>query len=81
VRLVDGDGRNRSDHERRRSGSSAACAPAYSRRYNPVAQEASWGAKDAIGARNRRMAYRGARSTCAGGRLKSGDVDLASLVR
>jgi hypothetical protein len=33
VQLVDGDGRNRSDHVRRRSGSSAACAPALSRRY------------------------------------------------
>jgi hypothetical protein len=31
--LVDGDGRNRSDHVRRRSGSSAACALACSRRY------------------------------------------------
>jgi hypothetical protein len=27
------------------------------------------------------MAYRGARSTCDGGRLKSGDVVLASSVR
>jgi hypothetical protein len=33
VWLVDGDGRNRSDHVRRRSGSSAACAPACSWRY------------------------------------------------
>jgi hypothetical protein len=33
VRLVDGDGRNRSGHVRRRSGSSAAYAPAYLRRY------------------------------------------------
>jgi hypothetical protein len=48
---------------------------------NQVAQEASRGAKDAIGARNRRTVYRGARSTCAGGRLKSDDVDPASLVR
>jgi hypothetical protein len=33
VRLVDGDGRNRSGHVRRRSGSSVAYAPACSRRY------------------------------------------------
>jgi hypothetical protein len=46
-----------------------------------VAQEASWGANDATGARNRRMAYRGARSTRDGGRLKSGDVDPVSPVR
>jgi hypothetical protein len=32
VRLVKGDGRNL-DHERRRSGSSATCAPACSWRY------------------------------------------------
>jgi hypothetical protein len=31
VWVVDGDGRNRSDHVRRQSGSSAACAPACSR--------------------------------------------------
>jgi hypothetical protein len=49
--------------------------------FNQIAQEASRGAKDAIGARNRRMAYSGARSTCDGGRLKSGDVDPASPVR
>jgi hypothetical protein len=48
---------------------------------NQVAQKASRGAKDATGARNRRMAYRGARSTCDGDRLKSGDVDPASPVR
>jgi hypothetical protein len=48
---------------------------------NQVAQEASRGAKDAIGARNRRTAYRGARSTCDGDRLKSGDVDPVSPVR
>jgi hypothetical protein len=33
VRFVDGDGRNRSGHVRRRSGSSAAYAPACSRGY------------------------------------------------
>jgi hypothetical protein len=32
VRIIDGDGWNRADRVRRRSGSSAACAPAYSRR-------------------------------------------------
>jgi hypothetical protein len=48
---------------------------------NPVAQEASRGAKDATCARHQRKAYRGARSTCAGGRLKSGDVDLVPPVR
>jgi hypothetical protein len=48
---------------------------------NRVAHEASRGAKDAIGARNRRTAYCGARSTYAGDRLKSSDVDPASPVR
>jgi hypothetical protein len=33
VRLVDGDGRNRSCHVRRRSGSAAANTPVCSRRY------------------------------------------------
>jgi hypothetical protein len=46
-----------------------------------MASGASRDAKDATGSRNRRMAYRGARSTCDGGRLKSDDVDPASLVR
>jgi hypothetical protein len=46
-----------------------------------MARGASLDAKDAIGTRNRRMAYRGAQSTCDGGRLKSGDVDPASPVR
>jgi hypothetical protein len=48
---------------------------------NQRAQGASQDAKDATGARNRRMAYRGARSTRDGGRLKFGDVDPASPVR
>jgi hypothetical protein len=43
--------------------------------------EASRGAKDATRARNRRKAHRGARSTCAGGRVKSGDVDPVPPVR
>jgi hypothetical protein len=46
-----------------------------------MAQRASRDAKDAIGTRNRRMAYRGALSTCDSGRLKSSDVDPASPVR
>jgi hypothetical protein len=46
-----------------------------------MTQGASWDAKDDTGARNRRMAYRGARSTCDDSRLKSDDVDPASLVR
>jgi hypothetical protein len=45
----------------------------------------AWGAslevKDAVGARNRRMAYRVARSTCDDDRLKSGGVNPASPVR
>jgi hypothetical protein len=49
--------------------------------FSPMAQEASWGAKDATSARNRRKAHRGARSTCAGGRVKSGDVDPVPPVR
>jgi hypothetical protein len=36
VRLAVGDGRNRSVHERRRVSSSAACAPAYPRRYRSI---------------------------------------------
>jgi hypothetical protein len=46
-----------------------------------MAQGASRDAKDAIGTRNRRMTYRGARSTRDGDRLKSDDVDPASPVR
>jgi hypothetical protein len=46
-----------------------------------MAQGASLDATEAIGTRNRQMAYRGARSTCDGGRLKSGDVDPAYPVR
>jgi hypothetical protein len=48
---------------------------------NPMAHEASWGARDATSARNRRKAHRGARSTCADGRVKSSDVDPVSPVR
>jgi hypothetical protein len=46
-----------------------------------MARGASLDATDAIGTRNRRMAYRGAQSTCGGGRLKSDNVDPASSVR
>jgi hypothetical protein len=49
--------------------------------FNQMARGASVDATDAIGTRNRRMAYHGARSTCDDGRLKSGDVDPASPVR
>jgi hypothetical protein len=42
---------------------------------------ASLEVKDAIGTRNRRMAYRVDRSTYDGDRLKSSDVNLASQVR
>jgi hypothetical protein len=49
--------------------------------FNPRAQGASQGVKDATRARNRRKAHRGARSTCAGGRVKSGEVDSVSPVR
>jgi hypothetical protein len=48
---------------------------------NRMAQRTSRDAKDATGTRNRQMAYRGARSTCDGGRVKSGDVDPAPPVR
>jgi hypothetical protein len=74
VRLVEGDGRNRSGHVRRRAGSAVV-------EFNPRAQGASRGAKEAIRARNRRKTHRGARSTCVGGRLKSYDVDPVSPVR
>jgi hypothetical protein len=36
VQIVDGDSRNRADLVRRRSGSSAACAPACSRWYGSI---------------------------------------------
>jgi hypothetical protein len=48
---------------------------------NQMAQGASRDAKDATGARNRRMAYRGALSTCNGGRVKYDDVDPGSPAR
>jgi hypothetical protein len=48
---------------------------------NQMAPGASRDAKDATGTRNRQMAYRGALSTCDGARLKSDDIDLASLAR
>jgi hypothetical protein len=49
--------------------------------FNQMARGASLDAKDAIGTRNQQMAQRGARSTCDGDQLKSGDVDPASPVR
>jgi hypothetical protein len=48
---------------------------------NPRARGASRDVKQSTRARNWRMAYRGARSTLAGGRAKSGDRELASPVR
>jgi hypothetical protein len=48
---------------------------------NPMARGASRGANESTRARNRRITYRGARSTLAGGRVKSGDLDPASPVR
>jgi hypothetical protein len=49
--------------------------------FNPRAHGASRGAKESTSARNRRKTHRGARSTYAGGRVKSGDVDLVSPAR
>jgi hypothetical protein len=49
--------------------------------FNPRAQGASWGAKDATHARNRRKTHRGARYTYTGGRVKSGEVDPVSPAR
>jgi hypothetical protein len=49
--------------------------------FNPRAQGASRGAKESTRARNRRKTHRGARSTYAGGRVKSGDVDPVSPAR
>jgi hypothetical protein len=55
--------------------------PAHVVSFNPMAHEASQGAMDATSARNQRKAHRGARSTCTGGRVKSGDVDPVSPAR
>jgi hypothetical protein len=49
--------------------------------FNPRAQGASRGAKETTHARNRRKTHRGARSTCTGGRVKSGDIDPVSPAR
>jgi hypothetical protein len=49
--------------------------------FNPRAQGASRGAKETTRARNQRKTHCGARSTCAGGRVKSGDVDPVSPAR
>jgi hypothetical protein len=48
---------------------------------NSRAQGASRGANESTRARNRRITHRGARSTFAGGRVKSGDLDPASPAR
>jgi hypothetical protein len=49
--------------------------------FNPREQGASRGAKETTRARNRRKTHHGAQSTCAGGRVKSGDVDPISPAR
>jgi hypothetical protein len=49
--------------------------------FNPRAQGASRGAKETTRARNLRKTHRGARSMCAGGRVKSSDVDPVSPAR
>jgi hypothetical protein len=49
--------------------------------FNPRAHGASRGAKETTRARNRRKTHRGARSTYAGDREKSGDVDPVSPAR
>jgi hypothetical protein len=49
--------------------------------FNPRARGASRGANESTRARNRRITHRGAQSTFAGGRVKSGDLDLVSLAR
>jgi hypothetical protein len=48
---------------------------------NQSARGASCEVRDAVGARNWRIAHRVTRSTRGGGRPKSDDVALASLVR
>jgi hypothetical protein len=46
-----------------------------------MGQRALLGARDNVGARNLKMAYRNARSTRGGGRPKSGEGDLGLLVK
>jgi hypothetical protein len=82
VRVVDCDGQNKAD----RKQAVGLVGSVYSGLLtavglNQMAHGALRDAKDVIGTRNRRMAYRGARTTCGGDRLKSGDVDLASPAR
>jgi hypothetical protein len=48
---------------------------------NPRARGASRDANESTHARNRRITHRGARSTFAGGRVKSGDLDPVSPAR
>jgi hypothetical protein len=49
--------------------------------FNPMAWEASRGAKESTRARNRRKTHRGARSTFASDLVKSGDADSVSPAR
>jgi hypothetical protein len=48
---------------------------------NPRARGAPRGANESTRARNQRITHRGARSTFAGGQVKSGDLDPASPAR
>jgi hypothetical protein len=48
---------------------------------NPRERGALRGANESTRARNRGITHRGARSTFAGGRVKSGDLDPTSLAR
>jgi hypothetical protein len=70
----------------------AACARGRARRrrvlqhatavkFNQIARGASLEVNGDLCARNRQVAHRVARSTCAGGRMKSGDVNPAPPVR
>jgi hypothetical protein len=45
--------------------------------FSQTTRGASLEGKGVVGTRNRRVAHHAARSTCAGGRVKSGDVNLA----
>jgi hypothetical protein len=72
VRLADGDGGNRSGHVQAGGLVGGVCSGLLTAvEFNPRA----WGAKETTRARNRRKTHRGARSTYAGGWVKSGDVD------
>jgi hypothetical protein len=65
-RITDGGGRSRVGRMRRRSSSSVARAQ--SKRLGSFTE-----VNGGVGARNRKVAHRAARSTRGGGRMKSGD--------